>query len=115
MKAAVDIDLRNVLKAINFGDSVNLSIGGIEFAAARVNATIDGVSNSAAGCLCRRVRATASPDRVRELQATVDGARTSSTFGRTLFKRIFDPKRTFWQILTPPSFPRNGAPASITD
>ena len=49
VKAAADIDLRNVLKAINFGDSVNLSIGGIEFAAARVNATIDGVSNSAAG------------------------------------------------------------------
>lgn len=49
MKAAADIDLRNVLKAINFGDSVNLSIGGIEFAAARVNATINGVSNSAAG------------------------------------------------------------------
>ena len=49
VKAESDIDLRNVLKAINFGDSVNLSIGGIEFAAARVNATIDGVTNSAVG------------------------------------------------------------------
>ncbi|MDE0595840.1 MAG: DUF1553 domain-containing protein, partial [Roseibacillus sp.] len=49
VKAEADIDLRNVLKAINFGDSVNLSIGGIEFAAARVNATVDGVSNSAVG------------------------------------------------------------------
>jgi len=49
VKAESDIDLRNVLKAINFGDTVNLSIGEIEFAAARVNTTIDGVTNSAVG------------------------------------------------------------------
>ncbi len=49
VKTESDLDLRNVLKAINFGDTVNLGIGEIEFVAARANTTVDGITNKAAG------------------------------------------------------------------
>ena len=37
------------MKAINFGDSKDLSVGAIQFSAAAVNTTVDGVTNKATG------------------------------------------------------------------
>ena len=49
LKSKSDLDLKNVLKAINFGDTRNLSIGNVKFTAAAVNTTVDGVTNESAG------------------------------------------------------------------
>ncbi len=43
------LDLKDVIKAINFGDTNDLSIGNVTFAAAAVNTTVDDVSNTAGG------------------------------------------------------------------
>ena len=48
LKSKSDLDFKNVLKAINFGDTRNLSIGNVKFTAAAVNTTVDGVTNKAA-------------------------------------------------------------------
>jgi hypothetical protein len=49
LKSKSDLDFKDVLKAINFGDTRNLSIGNVKFTAAAVNTTVDGVTNRAAG------------------------------------------------------------------
>jgi hypothetical protein len=49
IKSESDLDLRDVLKAINFGDTKDLNIGEVKFASAAVNTTVDGVSNRASG------------------------------------------------------------------
>jgi putative membrane-bound dehydrogenase-like protein len=49
LKSKSNLDLKNVLKAINFGDTRNLSIGNVKFTAAAVNTTVDGVTNKSAG------------------------------------------------------------------
>lgn len=49
LKSNSDIDFRDVIKAINFGETRNLSIGNVKFTAAAVNTTVDGVTNKAAG------------------------------------------------------------------
>ena len=49
VKSKSDLDFKDVLKAINFGDTRNLSIGNVNFTAAAVNDTVDGVTNKAAG------------------------------------------------------------------
>jgi len=49
VKTKSDLDFKDVLKAINFGDTRNLSIGNVNFTAAAVNTTVDGVTNKAAG------------------------------------------------------------------
>ncbi|MDB4671428.1 PSD1 and planctomycete cytochrome C domain-containing protein [Pirellulaceae bacterium] len=49
VKSQADLDLKEVLKAINFGNTKDLNIGDVKFAAAAVNTTIDGVTNKAAG------------------------------------------------------------------
>jgi putative membrane-bound dehydrogenase-like protein len=49
VKSKSDLDFKDVLKAINFGDTRNLSIGNVNFIAAAVNNTVDGVTNKAAG------------------------------------------------------------------
>jgi hypothetical protein len=49
LKSNSDIDLKNVIKAINFGETKNLTIGNVKFTAASVNTTVDGVTNKAAG------------------------------------------------------------------
>ena len=49
LKSKSDLGLKNVLKAINFGDTRNLSIGNVKFTAAAVNTTVNGVTNRAAG------------------------------------------------------------------
>ena len=49
LKSKSDLDFKNVLKAINFGDTRNLSIGNVNFTAAAVNTTVDGVTNKAVG------------------------------------------------------------------
>jgi hypothetical protein len=49
LKSNSDLDLKDVLKAINFGDTRDLSIGNVKFTAAAVNTTVDGVTNKAAG------------------------------------------------------------------
>ena len=45
MKSKSDLHFKNVLKAINFGDTRNLSIGNVKFTAAAANTTVDGVAN----------------------------------------------------------------------
>ncbi|SVC38841.1 uncharacterized protein METZ01_LOCUS291695, partial [marine metagenome] len=47
VKSKSDLDFKNVLKAINFGDTRNLSIGNVKFNAAAANTTVDGVTNKA--------------------------------------------------------------------
>ena len=47
VKSKSDLDLKNILKAINFGDTRNLSIGNVKFNAAAANTTVDGVTNKA--------------------------------------------------------------------
>ncbi|MDC0144807.1 c-type cytochrome, partial [Verrucomicrobia bacterium] len=49
LKSKSDLDFKDVLKAINFGDTRNLSIGNVNFTAAAVNTSVDGVTNKAAG------------------------------------------------------------------
>jgi arylsulfatase A len=49
VKSQAELDLKDVIKAINFGDTNDLNIGDIKFAAAAVNTTVDGVSNTAGG------------------------------------------------------------------
>ena len=49
LKTKSDLDFKDVLKAINFGDTRNLSIGNVKFTAAAVNTTVDGVTNESAG------------------------------------------------------------------
>jgi mono/diheme cytochrome c family protein len=44
-----DLDFKDVIKAINFGDTRHLRIGNVKFTAAAVNTTVDGVTNKAAG------------------------------------------------------------------
>ena len=47
LKSKSDLDFKDVLKAINFGDTRNLSIGNVKFTAAAANTTVDGVTNKA--------------------------------------------------------------------
>ncbi len=49
VKSQADLDLKDVIKAINFGDTKGLTIGDVKFAAAAVNTTVDGVTNTASG------------------------------------------------------------------
>ena len=49
VKSQAALDLKDVIKAINFGETRNLSIGNVKFTAAGVNTTVDGVTNKAAG------------------------------------------------------------------
>ena len=44
-----DLDLKDVVKAINFGNTTDQVIGQVTFRAAAANSTVDGVKNSAAG------------------------------------------------------------------
>jgi uncharacterized sulfatase len=49
VKSPATLDLKDVIKAINFGDTKDLNIGDVKFAAAAVNTTVDGVTNTAGG------------------------------------------------------------------
>ena len=49
VKSQAALDLKNVIKAINFGDTKGLNIGDVKFSAAAVNTTVDGVTNTAVG------------------------------------------------------------------
>ena len=49
VKSQATLDLKDVIKAINFGDTKGLNIGDVKFAAAAVNTTVDGVTNKAVG------------------------------------------------------------------
>ena len=49
VKSQADLDLKDVIKAINFGDTKTVTVAGVKFAAAAVNTTVDGVTNKAAG------------------------------------------------------------------
>jgi len=49
VKSQADLDLKDVIKAINFGETKGLTIGDVKFAAAAVNTTVEGVTNKAAG------------------------------------------------------------------
>ena len=49
VKSQADLDLQDVIKAINFGDTKGVTIGDVRFAAAAVNTTVDGVTNTAGG------------------------------------------------------------------
>lgn len=49
VKSESDFDLNNVLKAINFGNTSNVKIRGVEFSAARANFEVDGVINKSKG------------------------------------------------------------------
>jgi arylsulfatase A len=49
VKSQADLDLKDVIKAINFGDTKDLNIGDVKFTAAAVNTTVDGVTNTAGG------------------------------------------------------------------
>lgn len=49
LKSQAALDLQDVIKAINFGDTKDLKIGDVKFAAAAVNTTVDGVTNTADG------------------------------------------------------------------
>ena len=49
VKSQAALDLQDVIKAINFGDTKGLTIGDVKFAAAAVNTTVDGVTNTAVG------------------------------------------------------------------
>ncbi len=44
-----DLDLEGVIKAINFGQTKDVQIGDVRFAAAAANSTVDAVTNKAAG------------------------------------------------------------------
>jgi hypothetical protein len=47
LKSKSDLHFKDVLKAINFGDTRNLSISNVKFTAAAANTTVDGVTNKA--------------------------------------------------------------------
>ena len=49
VKTEADLDLKDVLKAINFGDTKDVLIGDVQFVAAPANSTVDSVTNKAAG------------------------------------------------------------------
>ncbi|MCP4890307.1 MAG: DUF1080 domain-containing protein, partial [Planctomycetaceae bacterium] len=49
MKSQATLDVQDVIKAINFGDTKDLNIGDVKFAAAAANSTVDGVTNTADG------------------------------------------------------------------
>ena len=49
VKCKSDLDLDNVLKAINFGDTKDLHIDDVKFVAAAANSTVDGVTNKSSG------------------------------------------------------------------
>jgi hypothetical protein len=49
VKSQADLDLKGVIKAMNFGDTKGLTIGDIRFSAAAVKTTVDGVTNTAVG------------------------------------------------------------------
>jgi hypothetical protein len=49
VESQVALDLKDVIKAINFGDTKGLNIADVKFTAAVVNTTVDGVTNKAAG------------------------------------------------------------------
>ena len=49
VKSQTALDLQDVIKAVNFGDTKHLIIGDVKFAAAAVNTTVDGVTNTAVG------------------------------------------------------------------
>ncbi|MAB91070.1 MAG: hypothetical protein CMJ90_16685, partial [Planctomycetes bacterium] len=49
VKHQAALDLKDVIKAINFGDTKDLNIGDVKFIAAAVNTTVDGVTNTAGG------------------------------------------------------------------
>ena len=49
VKSQAALDLKDVIKAINFGHTKGLNIGDVKFAAAAVNTTVDGVTNTAGG------------------------------------------------------------------
>jgi hypothetical protein len=49
VKSQAALNLKDVTKAINFGHTKGLSIGEVKFAAAAVNTTVDGVTNTAGG------------------------------------------------------------------
>ena len=49
IKSGSNIDLKDVLKAINFGRTKDLIIRDVRFSAAAANTTVDGVKNTAAG------------------------------------------------------------------
>lgn len=49
VKSTGDLDLKDVVKAINFGTTRNLKIGSTEFVAASANSTVNGVTNKATG------------------------------------------------------------------
>ncbi|MHC4784148.1 MAG: LamG-like jellyroll fold domain-containing protein, partial [Planctomycetota bacterium] len=47
VKSPADLDFKDVIKAINFGHTKTLNIDGVEFVAAAVNTTVNGVTNKA--------------------------------------------------------------------
>jgi hypothetical protein len=49
LKSNSDLDFKDIIKAINFGDTKDVNIGDVKFTAAAVNTTVDGVTNKAAG------------------------------------------------------------------
>ncbi len=49
VETEMDLDLEDVIKAINFGDTKDVRIGDVRFVAAPANSTVDGVTNKAAG------------------------------------------------------------------
>ena len=49
VKSQADLEFNEVVKAINFGDTKDLHIGGVKFTAAAVNTTVNGVTNKATG------------------------------------------------------------------
>jgi hypothetical protein len=48
-KSQADLDFKDVLKAINFGNTKDLNISDVKFSAAAANTTVDGVTNTAMG------------------------------------------------------------------
>lgn len=49
VKSEADLDFKDVLKAINFGNTKDLNISDVKFSAAAANTTVDGVTNTATG------------------------------------------------------------------
>jgi mono/diheme cytochrome c family protein len=49
VKSQADLEFKEIVKAINFGDTKDLHIGEVKFTAAAVNTTINGVTNKATG------------------------------------------------------------------
>ena len=49
LKSQADLDLKGVIKAMNFGDTKGLTVGDVRFSAAAVKTTVDGVTNTAVG------------------------------------------------------------------